>query len=36
LGTHTLQLILGDENHVPHNPPILSKPIKVTVTKTGR
>jgi hypothetical protein len=36
LGTHTLQLILGDENHVPHNPPIMSKPIKVTVTKTGR
>jgi hypothetical protein len=36
LGTHTLQLILGDENHVPHNPPILSKPIKVTVTRTGR
>ena len=36
LGTHTLQLILGDENHVPHNPPILSKPIKVIVTRTGR
>jgi hypothetical protein len=36
VGTHTLQLILGDENHVPHNPPIMSKPIKVTVTRTGR
>ena len=36
LGTHTLQLILGDENHVPHNPPLMSKPIKVIVTRTGR
>jgi len=36
LGTHTLQLLLGDENHVPHNPPVMSKPIKVIVTKTGR
>jgi hypothetical protein len=36
LGTHTLQLLLGDENHVPHNPPVMSKPIKVTVTVTGR
>jgi hypothetical protein len=36
LGTHTLQLLLGDENHVPHNPPVMSKPIKVVVTKTGR
>ena len=36
LGTHTLQLVLGDENHVPHNPPVMSKPIKVLVTRTGR
>lgn len=36
LGVHTLQLLLGDENHVPHDPPIYSKPIKVTVTTTGR
>jgi hypothetical protein len=36
LGTHTIQLVLGDENHVPHNPPIMSKPIKVLVTRTGR
>jgi Domain of unknown function (DUF4399) len=36
LGTHTLQLLLGDENHVPHNPPVMSKPIKVLVTRTGR
>jgi Domain of unknown function (DUF4399) len=36
LGTHTIQLLLGDENHVPHNPPVMSKPIKVVVTRTGR
>lgn len=36
LGVHTLQLLLGDENHVPHDPPVMSKPIKVTVTETGR
>ena len=36
LGEHTLQLLLGDENHVPHDPPVLSKPIKVTVTESGR
>jgi|GEM_PF-215974 len=36
LGKHKLQLLLGDENHVPHNPPVYSKPIWVTVTKTGR
>lgn len=31
-GTHTLQLLLGDANHVPHDPPVLSKPISITVT----
>jgi hypothetical protein len=36
LGVHSLQLLLGDENHVSHDPPVLSKPIKVTVTTTGR
>ena len=30
-GTHTLQLLLADANHVPHDPPVYSKPIKVTV-----
>jgi hypothetical protein len=35
LGRHTLQLILGDEEHVPHDPPVMSKPIKVLVTATG-
>jgi hypothetical protein len=35
-GTHTLQLLLGDENHVPHNPAVMSNPIRVVVTRTGR
>lgn len=30
-GTHTLQLILGDHVHVPHDPPIVSEVITVTV-----
>lgn len=30
-GKHTLQLIMGDANHVPHNPPVLSDKITVTV-----
>ncbi len=30
-GQHTLQLLLGDANHVPHNPPVLSPPITITV-----
>lgn len=30
-GTHTLQLELGDENHVPFDPPLLSKRITIHV-----
>jgi hypothetical protein len=30
-GTHTLQLLLGDRNHVPHDPPVLSPRITVIV-----
>ena len=30
-GQHTLQLLLGDMNHVPHKPPVMSKKITVTV-----
>lgn len=30
-GTHTLQLLLGDKNHMPHDPPIYSKKITVIV-----
>jgi hypothetical protein len=36
LGMHTLQLLLGDENHVPHDPPVMSQPVKVLVTATGK
>ena len=36
LGEHTLQLLLGDESHLAHEPPVYSMPIKVTVTTTGR
>ena len=32
-GKHTLQLLLGDENHVPHQPPLYSKPITITVVQ---
>lgn len=28
-GRHTLQLIMGDDKHIPHNPPIYSKKITV-------
>jgi hypothetical protein len=30
-GTHTLQLLFGDKDHVPHNPPLLSPRIRVVV-----
>jgi hypothetical protein len=30
-GTHTLQLIMGDMNHIPHNPPVMSEIITITV-----
>ncbi|MEW9921448.1 DUF4399 domain-containing protein [Marimonas sp. MJW-29] len=30
-GTHTLRLLLGDLNHVPHDPPVMSEAITVTV-----
>ena len=36
LGRHTLQLLLADENHVPHDPPVFSEKIEVTVNSTGR
>ena len=35
-GKHTLQLLLGDANHVPHNPPVMSQRITVTVTPNSR
>jgi len=30
-GTHTLQLLLGDSNHIPHVPPVISKRITIHV-----
>ena len=30
-GTHTLRLLLGDLNHVPHDPPVMSEAITITV-----
>jgi hypothetical protein len=30
-GKHTLQLLMGDDKHVPHNPPVVSKKIAITV-----
>ena len=30
-GEHTLQLLMGDENHIPHNPRVMSRKITVTV-----
>ena len=30
-GKHTLQLLMGDHNHVPHNPPVYSKKITITI-----
>jgi len=30
-GEHTLQMLLGDYLHIPHNPPLVSEPITVIV-----
>ena len=30
-GKHTLQLVLGDWKHQPHNPPVMSETITITV-----
>ena len=32
-GQHTLQLLLGDHFHVPHDPPVVSERITITVTE---
>ena len=31
LGKHKLQLVLGDKYHIPHNPPLVSEIIEITV-----
>ena len=30
-GRHTLQLVMGDHDHVPHSPPLVSKRVTITV-----
>jgi hypothetical protein len=30
-GSHTLQLLLGDWSHIPHDPPVMSEQITITV-----
>lgn len=30
-GKYTLQMILGDQDHVPHEPPVMSAPVMITV-----
>jgi hypothetical protein len=30
-GRHTLQMVFGDDSHVPHKPPLYSKKISITV-----
>jgi hypothetical protein len=30
-GEHSLQLIMGDQNHIPHDPPVMSEKITITV-----
>jgi hypothetical protein len=30
-----LQLVFGDKNHVPHDPPVVSERITVTVPPSG-
>lgn len=32
-GKHTLQLVLGDADHIPFNPPLVSKKITIYVTQ---
>lgn len=34
-GTHTLQLLMGDADHVPHDPPVVSRRITIQV-RAGR
>ena len=31
-GKHTLQLVLGDADHIPFDPPVVSKKITITIT----
>lgn len=33
-GTHTLQLLMGDNDHIPHDPPVMSRKITIHVRAT--
>jgi Domain of unknown function (DUF4399) len=33
-GTHTLQLLMGDADHIPHDPPVMSRKITIHVRAT--
>jgi len=35
-GEHTLQLLFGDKNHIPHNPPLFSKRIHIRVEEPAK
>ena len=35
-GDHTLQLLLGDKDHIPHNPPVMSERVLVHVKAAGQ
>ena len=35
-GKHTLQLVFADFAHIPHNPPVVSKKITITVEAKGK
>jgi hypothetical protein len=32
-GEHTLQLVLGDQLHIPHQPPVVSEKITITIER---
>jgi hypothetical protein len=32
-GKHTLQMLLGDSDHIPHTPPLYSQPITIIVVR---
>ncbi len=34
-GTHTLQLLFGDKDHIPHTPPLMSAQIRIVVADPG-
>ena len=35
-GEHTLRLLLGDKDHIPHDPPVMSAPIRVFVAEDAQ